>query len=216
VRGASLDGGDGVGHGDIGVIVAVDAEDPVKTPADLRENFSELVGERAAVGVAEAKHIRAGRLRGLQCTEGESRAGAVTVKEMFGVEDDLFAMILEPLDGFGNEHEVLFLRDTEGTLGVEVPSLAENGDDRSTRFEQRAHVGVLIDGVLGETGGAESGQPGMLELEVPRTGEEFFVPGIGARPAAFDVVYAQLVQLLRDDQLIVHRERDGLALRAVS
>ena len=46
-------------------------------------------------------------------------------------------------------------------------------------------------------------------------GEELLVLGIGAGPAALDVVDAQLVQLLRNDELVVHGERDGLALRAV-
>src|SRR5262249_40020212 len=46
--------------------------------------------------------------------------------------------------------------------------------------------------------------------------EEFLVLGIRSRPAAFDVVNSQLIQLLRDDQLVVYRERDRLALRAVA
>ena len=56
----------------------------------------------------------------------------------------------------------------------------------------------------------------MLELEVPSAGEELFVSGIRARPTAFDVVNAQLIELLGDDQLVLHRKRDGLALRAVA
>ena len=46
--------------------------------------------------------------------------------------------------------------------------------------------------------------------------EELLVLGIGAGPAALDVVDAQLVQLLRDDELVIHRERDGFALRSVA
>src|ERR1022692_3701775 len=38
----------------------------------------------------------------------------------------------------------------------------------------------------------------------------------GAGPAAFDIVDAQLVELLRDEQLVVDGERDGLTLGAVA
>ena len=54
-----------------------------------------------------------------------------------------------------------------------------------------------------------------LQLQLPGALEKLLVLGIRARPAAFDVVDAQLVQLLGNEQLVVHGERDGLALRAV-
>ena len=56
----------------------------------------------------------------------------------------------------------------------------------------------------------------MLELQAARLLEKLFVLGIGIGPAAFDVIDAQLVEFLRDDQLVVERERDGFALRAVA
>ena len=45
--------------------------------------------------------------------------------------------------------------------------------------------------------------------------EELRVLGIGARPAALDVVDAQLVQLPGDMQLVHHREGNAFALGAV-
>ena len=47
-------------------------------------------------------------------------------------------------------------------------------------------------------------------------GEELGVLGIGAGPAAFDVVDAQLVELLRDLQLVLDGEGDALHLGAVA
>ena len=73
-------------------------------------------------------------------------------------------------------------------------------------FEQRAHVGILVHGVLGEARGAESGQPGVLELDFLGALEKLLVLGIGVGPAALNVIDTELVQLLRDDQLVVDGE----------
>ena len=100
-------------------------------------------------------------------------------------------------------------------MHVQIPALAENGHRRRLGFEQRAHVAVLIHRVLGETRGSERGEPGVLQLHVLGALEELLVLGIGVRPPALDIIDAQLVQLLRDDQFVVDGEGDGFALRAV-
>jgi hypothetical protein len=56
--------------------------------------------------------------------------------------------------------------DAQGAFHVQVPGLAEDRDHRRAGFHQRAHVAVLLDGVLGEARGAEGGQPGVLELQL--------------------------------------------------
>src|SRR3989454_12617130 len=56
----------------------------------------------------------------------------------------------------------------------------------------------------------------MLEPLVADATEELRVLGVRARPAAFEVVDAQLVQPVRDFQFVVDRKRQALALRAVS
>ena len=52
-------------------------------------------------------------------------------------------------------------------------------------------------------------------VELGGAREEFLVLGIGAGPAALNVIDTQLVQFLGNDELVVHGERDGLALRAI-
>ena len=100
---------------------------------------------------------------------------------------------------------------------MQVPALAEDGDDGRAGLDQRQDVGILVDRVLGEAGGAEGGELGVVELASPRARvEELLVLGVGAGPAALDVVDAQLVQLLGDDQLVLDGEGDGLALGAVA
>jgi hypothetical protein len=49
-----------------------------------------------------------------------------------------------------------------------------------------------------------------------RIGEEGVVGRVGARPAALDIVDAQLVQFARNGHLVRHREIDALRLRSVA
>src|SRR3989440_12918113 len=56
----------------------------------------------------------------------------------------------------------------------------------------------------------------MLEPLLADATEELGFLGVRARPAAFEVVDAQLVQPVRDFQFVGDRERQALALRAVS
>ena len=77
------------------------------------------------------------------------------------------------------------------------------------------YTGVFFHRILREPGRAERRQLGMLQLQVFGAGEEFLVLRIRAGPAAFDVVDSELVELFGDQKLVLDRERDGLALRAI-
>ena len=125
---------------------------------------------------------------------------------MLGVVDHFLAVVLEELHGFGDQLEILFLGDAQGALDVQVPGLAEHRDRRRARFHQRAHVAVFLHRVAGEPRGAEGRELGVLEVQLAGAGEELLVLGIGAGPAALDVVDAQIVQLLRNGDLVLHRE----------
>ena len=57
---------------------------------------------------------------------------------------------------------------------------------------------------------------GVRERQVARAREELLVLRIRPRPSALDVVDAELVELLRDEQLVVDRKRDRFALGAVA
>ena len=58
--GAGFDGGQGVGDGEIAIVVGVDADDAIETAADFGDDFDEARGDGAAVGIAEAEDIGAG------------------------------------------------------------------------------------------------------------------------------------------------------------
>src|ERR1022692_1693566 len=180
------------------------------------EHFAEARGNRATVGIAQAEDIGAGVVGGLQGAQGVAGVGDVAVEEMLGVIDHFLAVVLDVAHGFGDEDEVLVLGDAEGAFDVEVPGLAEDRDDGGTGFDQGADVAVLMDRVLGEARAAERGEPGVVQGQFGSALEKLLVFGVAARPAALNIIDTQLIQLLRNDELVVHGERDGLALSAIA
>src|SRR5579871_1098965 len=101
-------------------------------------------------------------------------------------------------------------------MDVEIPAFAEDRNGRRFGFEQGADVRVLLDLVLRKACGAEGGQPRVIQFQLAGAAEEFLVARIGVRPSAFDIVDPELIEFLRDDELVIERERDSLALRAVA
>lgn len=55
----------------------------------------------------------------------------------------------------------------------------------------------------------------MFEVQFVRAHEKFTVLRIRTRPAALNVIDAQFVELLRDQELVVRGKADGLALATV-
>ena len=104
VRAARLDRGDGVGDGDVGIVMGMDADDAVEASGGLRRRLRRGGAVRcAAVGVAEAEDVGAGFLGGFERAQGELGIVLVAVEEMLGVVDHFAAVVFEIADGFGDE-----------------------------------------------------------------------------------------------------------------
>ena len=85
-----------------------------------------------------------------------------------------------------------------------------------SRFEQQPDLVVALDRDALAAGRAERRQARVLELPALGLGKELDVLGIGPRPAAFDVMNPERVELLGDAQLVHHRKVDAFALAAVA
>ncbi|MEZ5361819.1 MAG: hypothetical protein R2748_05595 [Bryobacterales bacterium] len=103
---------------------------------------------------------------------------------MLSVVNHLTAVLFEIPHRVANHFQVLLFGHTQRALGVQVPALAKNGDDRRLGLEQEPDVVVLLDWILGMARRAESRKLGMLELQRLRRLEEIAVARIGAGPAA--------------------------------
>jgi hypothetical protein len=123
--------------------------------------------------------------------------------------------LLEVGDRIGDHPDVLFERGRQDPLDVQPPALAEDGDYRRVCLQESLERLVRGDRV-GPAGGAEGGQLRVGESEVAGPSEELGVLGVGAGPAALDVIDAELVELAGDPELVLEGEGDALALRAVT
>ena len=216
VRGAGLDRRERVGNRHVRVVVGVDANHPVEPLSDLGDELGHARGRAPAVGVAEAQDVGARAMRRLERAERVVGVGAVPVEEVLGVVDHFLPVVLQMPDGLGNQDEVLVERDLERPQHVKVPGLAEDRDRGRASFDKGGNARVLVHTVFGEPGRAERGEPRMPERQLASACEELAVLRVRPGPASLDVVNAERVQLLRNDELVVHRERHGLTLRAVA
>ena len=196
--------------------MSMDAEHAVEAFAHFGADLLEAGRDGPAVRVAQAQHVGAGFLRGFERAQGEIGLVRVAVEEMLRVIDHFLAVCFEIGDSIGNELEVFLFGNPQGAPGMQLPALAENRHDRRARVEQLADVAIFLHRVFGEACRAERGQLGMLELQLGGALEKVLILGIRPRPAAFNVIDPQIVQLLGDHEFVIHGKRDGLALRAVS
>ncbi len=183
---------------------------------DDPDDLGHLEGHAAAVGVAQDDAVDIGLGRRLQRLESVVRVGLVAVEEVLGVVDHLADMLFQVGQRVVDQLEVLLEADAQRLANMEVPGLAEDGDGVRLGLHQGADVAVLVRGDLGPPGRAEGRDLGMAELDFADILEEGDVLGIGAGPAALDVVDAEFVEFLGDADLVGHQEGDVLGLGAVA
>src|SRR5262249_31818448 len=137
-------------------------------------------------------------------------------EEVLGVEDDLVHPGAQERDRVADDVEVLLQRDAQVVPDMEIPRLADDGDDRCLGAQQCLQVAVVRGAHARAAGGTERGDTCRPEPEPANAAEELLVARIRARPAAFHVVDAQVVEALGDAELVVEREADVFGLRAVA
>ena len=88
---AGIDGGQGVGHGQIAVVVGVNAHRHGQGGDGGPGDFGNFLGHCAAIGVAKHDQTRAGLGGGLDSFQCIFGIGLVPVEKMFGVENHIAA-----------------------------------------------------------------------------------------------------------------------------
>src|SRR6266508_3602173 len=143
---------------------------------------------------------------------------ATTLEEHLAMIGDSVGYLLkeEVADGIADHGQVLFERGPERGGDVEVPRFAENGYHRRARLDQRLDIAVLLRSHARSPGRSEGRDLGGLEDGVLHALKEAQVLGVGARPAAFDIVDAERIEALRDADLVLHGEGHTFSLGAIA
>ena len=180
------------------------------------DSLPHVVGQRAAVGVAEHQRLGPRFLRGRQDREREVGVAPVAVEEVLGIEEDTQVVLAQEAHGVGHHGHRLVEGGAQGLGNVPVPRLGHDAGDRRSGLHQIGQDGIGLGFHAGSPGGAERHQCGGAEGELlhgPR--EELDILGVGPGPATLNERDPEVVELLGNAELVVDGEREALLLAAV-
>ena len=220
--GPGPDAGQGVGHGQSAVVMGVDADfDPVafsgrvQLIADRPGGPLDILGQGAAVGVAQDQGVGPGVGRGGQGRQGVCRVPGVSVEKMLGVEKHFQVMLFQVSHGVTDHGQVFIQGVVHDFRDMQIPGLADNGHGRGAAFDQKFDVLILLHRHPAFTRGTEGRQPCVLKIDLPGELKKPQVLGVGPRPAAFNVVDAEIIKHPGDSDFILGGEIDVFSLHAV-
>ena len=213
MRSTGIDRGHGIGHRHMPVVMHVNPNDSVETGCARPRQFSPRRPVSTPPFVSQRQSTSAPASRAASKVPQRKRGVClITVKEVFRIVDHFPAVLFQVADRFADERQVLLFCNPQRHPRMQIPALAEYRHRWRSGFNEQLHVAVFRHRVARKSRGTEGYQPRMLELHLTRALEKFLVFRVGARPAAFNIVNAKLVQLLRNYQLVFYGEADGFAL----
>ena len=213
---ARLHGGQGVGRGQVAVVVAVDAQgDPGQGGGHLAHALGYPGGQGAAVGVAEHQGLGPGLGGGGEHRQGVGLVLGQAVEEVLRVKEHPASGGLHV--GHRRRDDLQVALQLDAQLGGHVlgPGLAHQGAHRGRGGDEGGQVGVVLRGALGVMGGTKGHQDGGAQLELAGPFEKFLIAGVGAGPAPLDVAHPQAVQLAGHLELVLGGEYESFGLGSV-
>jgi len=208
---------EGVRDGDIGVVVAVDAEPGLgpKPFPDGAYDLNEFSRQGPSVRVAEDDALGPCSPGASDGLDGVIRVCLVAVKEVFRVVEEGLDPCLEPGEGICDEFEVALEGDAKGVADMDVPCLSEDGDHGSAGRGQGLEVRIVFRLVLRLVRASKGADPGMSQGIVLDLLKELDVLGIGSGPSPLDVIHPEPVESHGDSELVLDRKGEILRLSAV-
>jgi hypothetical protein len=182
-------------------------------PNHVGDDLLDLVGKRAAVGVAQHDPAGACLVGVLGDAQGVLAIGLVAVEEVLAVDHRLAAGGDDRLDGLANAFQVFLVGRAECDADVIVPGLGDETGSRGWVLQRVLKARVVGDRAAGALGHAERRESRVRE----RRGrcKKLGVGLIGPWVATLDVVDAQLIEDLGDPDLVGDREVEARGLGAV-
>ena len=213
--GAGADARQCIGGSQSGVVMGVDADRDADGFSHGRYRLGDKLRHAAAISVAQRQHIRPGLLRGLQRPQGIVFVVAIGVEEMLRVIDYLPPSRVHQPDRVGNHLQIFFECHAQHHLCLAPAGLADDGHYRRLGLQQGFHARVLVGRDAATPGHPERRHLGS-QLHGPDIPEECLILGIGKGESTFDVIDAQVIQLLGNHQFVLQREIKALSLSAVA
>ena len=198
------------------VVVAMDAHAAGEFPDDGLYGVAHVLGQRAAVGVAQHEEGSARVPCGAQRLHRVARVGGIAVEKMLRVKEHRLARGGQEAHGLGDHVEVFLQGGAQHVGDMEVPAFAKYRDVRTAHVGQHVQPGVLMGLRAHAPGGAERHQLRILKPHAAHALEQLGVARVAGGIARLDKVHARLVQPTDEQLLILQRKRDGLTLRAVA
>ena len=205
-----------VRHAQADVVVRVDSDLAMQFAARGLRDRGDFARQTTAVRVAKHDHVRARLLRRLPCRDGIFGIELVTIETVLGVVNHKLPVILQITHRVADHAEILIRRAAQHFLHVQHRSLAVNRDDRRLRLDEQPHLIVLLDRHALFAGRTERREFRVLEFALLGLREKLDVLRIAARPAALDVMNAELIELVGNAQFVGDREVHTLTLRAIA
>ena len=212
---SGADGGQGVRHGQTGVVVAVDAQRAADPGRGGLDDGGDLLRQAPAVRIAQDEPVGPGLPRRRQHGQGVLGVGLVAVEVVLGVEEDRPAGLLGQADRVADHRQVLVQVGPQDRANVEVPGLAHQGHGLGAGVEHAAEAGVVLGRCADPPGHPERHRPGMGERLAREFPKDRLVLRIAGGVPRLDVIDAQVVEAAGDVDLVLEAEVHALALRAV-
>ena len=141
---------------------------------------------------------------------------ATHVEEVLRVVDDGLALGHEEADRVGDHAQVLVAVDAHDLLEVQAPGLADERADGRERAGEQAERLVVLGGDVAPARHTERGDLRVAESLAREQAEQLGLLRVRRREAGLDEADAELVEHVRDAQLLGRGQRHALPLHAVA
>ena len=178
LNGTGFDGDKGIGYTKAAIIVRVNSDRRSQMRNRPRGRFSQKIGQRAAIGIAQHDQVRASLMGGLDGRQRVVWILAKAVEEMLGVIEDLAIMLLQEANRVGDHGEILLEADPKHLGDVQRPGFTNDGYHRRFRRQQHLHLGVLLNLHSAAARHSERGDLRVLPFALRRLLEKRGVLGI--------------------------------------
>ena len=180
---------------------------------DIGNDGFHLARQGTAVGVAQHNPTCPCVHRGLQTCDGIVWVRLIAIEKMFRVKQRLAPLGHTMRDRGGNRFDIFIQRDAQGRCDVKIMCFTHQTHRWCARVQNRGQHIIISGGPARTFCHAKCGELGVC---VGTCLKKCAVGGVGARPAAFDVINAKIIQRPRECLFFVGGKLHPLGLLSIA